>query len=89
MTPAAAPPSLNGHTLSRRLVFAAAFFAMTMVLRSLSTHPGDAVLALNAVPVAIVAFEYGVWAGVLAATVAFGSVVAWAQTRDPQHGRAT
>jgi signal transduction histidine kinase len=83
MTPDPQAPSPNGHTRHvGRLVFAAVFFAMTMVLRSLSTHPGDAVLALNAVPVAIVAFEYGIWGGLLAAAVAFGSVVAWAQSRD-------
>src|SRR3954465_7869540 len=83
MTPEPRAPSANGHTRHvGRLVFAAGFFAMTMVLRGFSTHPGDAVLALNAVPVAIVAFEYGVWGGLLAATVAFASVVAWAQTRD-------
>jgi signal transduction histidine kinase len=83
MTPEPRPLSASGSTRHvGRLAFAAGFFAMTMVLRSFSTHPGDAVLALNAVPVAIVAFEYGVWGGLIAATVAFGSVVAWAQTRD-------
>jgi signal transduction histidine kinase len=67
---------------TRRLAFAAAFFAATMALRAVSTHPGDAVLTLNAVPVAIVAFEYGLRGGLIAATIAFASVLFWAQTRS-------
>ena len=46
-----------------RLVFAALFFAATMALRAAAPDPGDAVLALNAVPVAIIAFEFGVKVG--------------------------
>ena len=65
-----------------RLAFAAVFFSLTMVLRAVSSNPGDAVLALNAVPVAIVAFEYGLRGGLIAAAVAFATVVAWAQTRS-------
>jgi len=77
-------PDMGAHTDGSkrhvgRLVFAVVFFAATMLLRGLSTH--NSVLALNAVPVAIVAFEYGVWGGIAAATVAFASVVAWAQDR--------
>jgi signal transduction histidine kinase len=64
-----------------RLIFAVVFFAMTMILRSLSKHPGDAVLSLNAVPVAIVAFEYGVKGGLIAAALAFGSVLLWSLDR--------
>jgi signal transduction histidine kinase len=83
MTSELAPDQSARHARrTGRLIFAGVFFGLTMLLRSLSTHPGDAVLALNAVPVAIVAFEYGVWGGLIAAAVAFGSVVAWAQTRD-------
>ena len=44
--------------------------------------PGDAVLALNAVPVAIIAFESGLEGGLIAAAVAFETVVLWAQTRS-------
>src|SRR5690348_14467726 len=91
MTREVLPPSTEaGKHHTGRLVFAAAFFALVMLLRSTSTTPGNAVLALNAVPVAIVAFEYGLWGGIAAATIAFASVVAWAQQRSlPTFGYIT
>jgi signal transduction histidine kinase len=52
-------------------------FVGTLVIRYFATSHADAVLALEAVPVAIVAFEFGWRGGIAAAVVAFAAVVAW------------
>ena len=64
-------------TRTNRILVALLLFAGTVVLRSFATSHEDAVLAIEAVPVAIIAFEFG-WRGGLAATVvAFSVVVLW------------
>jgi signal transduction histidine kinase len=64
---------------SRRVLFAFLLFGLVQVVRSFSKEPGDAVMALSAVPVAIVAFEMGWRTGLGAAAVAFGAVLVWAE----------
>jgi signal transduction histidine kinase len=64
---------------SSRILFALLLFVVVQVLRSFSKEPGDAALALSAVPVAIVAFELGWRVGLGAAAVAFAAVVLWAE----------
>jgi signal transduction histidine kinase len=64
--------------MSRRAgVIAAAIvlFCATLALRELVGKPGDAVLALNAVPVALIAVEFGWRGGLVAASIAFVPVV--------------
>jgi signal transduction histidine kinase len=60
------------------LVLAFGMFVLTMSLRVFST-PEDSVLGLLTVPVAVIAFEFGWRAGVSAAVIAIGWVVAWNQ----------
>ena len=60
------------------LVLAFAMFVATMSLRFFAT-PEDAVLTLLTVPVAVIAFEFGWRAGVVAALVATVWVVVWNQ----------
>ena len=60
------------------LLLAFAMFVVTMSLRFFAT-PEDAVLTLLTVPVAVIAFEFGWRAGVIAALVATGWVVVWNQ----------
>ena len=66
-------------SLSRRtrvVVAALAVFVATVALRTHSTSE-DAVLALNAIPVVLIAFEFGLRGGVLAATLALSWVIIW------------
>ena len=60
------------------LLLAFAMFVVTMSLRFFAT-PEDAVLTLLTVPVAVIAFEFGWRAGVVAALVATVWVVVWNQ----------
>ena len=60
------------------LLLAFAMFVVTMSLRFFAT-PEDAVLTLLTVPVAVIAFEFGWRAGVVAAVVATVWVVVWNQ----------
>jgi signal transduction histidine kinase len=60
------------------LALAFAMFVVTMLLRVFAT-PGDAVLTLLTVPVAVIAFEFGWRVGVTAALIATGWVVVWNQ----------
>jgi signal transduction histidine kinase len=60
------------------LVLAFAMFVFTMLLRVFAA-PGDSVLALLTVPVAVIAFEFGWRAGVVASIVATAWVVVWNQ----------
>lgn len=64
-------------TRTRRILVALLLFAGTLVLRSFATSHADAVLALEAVPVAIIAFEFGWKGGIAAAVVASTVVVGW------------
>ena len=58
------------------LLLAFAMFVGTMLLRVFAS-PEDAVLALLTVPVALIAFEFGVRGGVVAALIAITWVVIW------------
>ena len=60
------------------LVLAFAMFVVTMLLRVFAT-PEDAVLTLLTVPVAVIAFEFGWRAGVMAALIATVWLVIWNQ----------
>jgi len=60
------------------LVLAFVMFVATISLRFFST-PEDSVLGLLTVPLAVIAFEFGWRAGVYAAAVSIGWVVAWNQ----------
>ena len=60
------------------LLLAFAMFVVTMSLRFFAT-PEDAVLTLLTVPVAVIAFEFGWRAGVVAAVIATLWVVVWNQ----------
>jgi len=60
---------------------ALASFVATILARSLFGHPGDAVLALLTVPVAMIAFEFGWRAGLLATAAAFATVLLWGELR--------
>jgi signal transduction histidine kinase len=61
---------------SRVVVAAFAVFLATIALRTHSTSE-DAVLALNTIPVVLIAFEFGLRGGVLAATLALCWVIIW------------
>jgi signal transduction histidine kinase len=64
-----------------RIAIALVFFAAVLVTRYIDTDPGDAVLALNTFPIAIVAFDLGWEQGVVAAGAAFAAVMIWAGAR--------
>ena len=51
-------------------------FLATVALRTHSTSE-DAVLALNTIPVVLIAFEFGLRGGVLAARLALSWVIVW------------
>jgi hypothetical protein len=64
-----------------RIAIALVFFAAVLVTRYIDTDPGDAVLALNTFPIAIVVFDLGWEQGLVAAGAAFAAVMLWAGAR--------
>jgi signal transduction histidine kinase len=61
------------------VVVALVLFGVTLAIRALVGHPGDAVLALSTVPIAMIAFEFGWKGGLVATAMAFASVLGWGQ----------
>lgn len=64
------------------LAVAAGLFVSVFVLREMSTSKRDALSVLYVIPVAIVALEYGLRTGFIAALAASGAVAVWLTTRD-------
>jgi len=52
-------------------------FAGTLALRTTTESNADAVLALNTIPVVLIAFEFGWRGGVVAAGIALVWVIVW------------
>ena len=56
---------------------AIAVFIATIALRATAASDTDAVLALNTIPVVMIAFEFGWRGGAIAAAIALAWVIAW------------
>lgn len=61
----------------RVVVAAIVVFAGTVALRTTTDSNADAVLALNTIPVVLIAFEFGWRGGAVAAGIALGWVIVW------------
>jgi len=64
------------------LASAGALFIAIFVLRELTSGTGYGLSLLYVVPVALVALELGLWAGVVSAALAVGAVAVWIDTRS-------
>ncbi len=77
---------MSPEGIPRRAVvvqLAVMLFAATTLLRySLDPRTGDGVILLCVLPVALIAMEYGVWGGTLAALAAFADFVIWDLATD-------
>jgi signal transduction histidine kinase len=68
------------------LLSSAVLFVAIFVVRQLISAHGDAVGLLYVVPVALLALELGVRAGMVAAAVAVGATVVWMATSESEFG---
>jgi signal transduction histidine kinase len=68
---------------ARTIVLALTLFLTVLMLRYIDRSPDDAVLVLNIIPVAVVAFYLGWEAGLLAAGASIAAAVLWAEVRQP------
>ena len=62
---------------ARIVVAAILVFVATITLRATAASNADAVLALNTIPVVMIAFEFGWRGGAIAAAIALAWVIAW------------
>jgi diguanylate cyclase (GGDEF)-like protein/PAS domain S-box-containing protein len=68
------------------VVLAAGLFAAVFGMRVAVANPAEGIGFLYVVPVALLAVEFGRWAGVAAAAVALGLVTLWDLTEDVEVG---
>lgn len=80
----AAPARRWPERRSMVLLASAAMFAAIFLLRELVTGTGDGLSLLYVIPVALLALELGMRAGVIAATVATGATGVWMATVETQ-----
>ena len=66
----------------RALLVAVVLFAAITVLRVIVESPREAITVLYVIPVALVAVQYGLVAGLVAALVAFAAFAIWDQASD-------
>jgi glucose-6-phosphate-specific signal transduction histidine kinase len=70
------------------LVVAGVLFAVVFALRMTLSDPGDGILFLSIVPIALLASEYRVAGGLVGATLAAVLLIAWIATMDVDLGVA-